>query len=120
MDTKKKNETRPKSRFKKIIRRKDRDNRQAIPVPDWEEVVPTPPTFVAGMEPLPPKFTSSSSVRVGSVLGALVGDAPLGGVVDGGGLSGVALSGSSCCRSPPANPARSAPRDRAPTHTNGK
>ena len=65
-------------------------------------------------------FTSSSSVRMSSVLGALAGDAPRGGVVDGGGVLWMALSGSSCCRPPPATTARSAPRDRTPAHIDGE
>ena len=106
----------PRLRFKK----KQQEQGQKVnnsPVPCWEEVAPSPPTFGAGTEPPAPGFaSSSSSVRMGSVLGALAGDAPRGGVVDGGGVLGVALSGSSCCRPPPATTARSAPRDRTPTH----
>ena len=46
----------------------------------------------------------------------LAGDAPRGGVVDGGSVLGVTLSDSSWYRPPPATTARSAPRDRTPTH----
>ena len=70
-------------------------------MPDWEEVASSPPTYVAEMGPPAPKFaSSSSSVRMGLMLGALAGDAPRGGMVDGGGVLGVALGGSSCCRPP--------------------
>ena len=79
-----------------------------IPVPGWEEVAPFSPTSGAEVEPPASKF-ASSSVCMGSVLDALAGDAPRGGVVDGGGASGVALSGSSSCRPPPVISARSAP-----------
>ena len=82
-------------------------------MPGWEEVAPSPRTFVARAEPPAPKL-APSSICVGSVLGALAGDAPRGGVVDGGGMLGVALCGSSCCCPPPATTARSAPRNRAP------
>ena len=60
-----------------------------------EKEVPSPPTFGVEAKPPAPEFFSSSSMCVGSVLGALAGDAPQGGVVDGGGVLGVALCGSS-------------------------
>ena len=64
----------------------------------------SPPTFVAGVEPPAPKFVSSSSMGVGSVVDALPGDAPRDGVVEGSDVLGVALGGSSCCRSSHAKP----------------
>lgn len=76
-------------------------------MPGCEEKVPSPPAFGAAAEPPAPKFPSSS-MGVGSVPDALAGDAPRGGVVNRGGVLGVALCGSSYCRPPPANPARSA------------
>ena len=87
-----------------------------LPVPGWEAEVPSPPTFGAEAKPSVPEFSSPSSVCMGLVLGALAGDAPRGGVVDGGSVLGVALCGCSCCRPPPATTARSAPGDRAPQH----
>ena len=83
-----------------------------MPAPSWDEVAPSPPVFDAGAEPPAPGFTSSSSssVCMGSVLGALAGDAPRGSMVDGGGVLGVALCGPSCCCSPLAYLARSAPK----------
>ena len=83
-------------------------------MPGWDAEVPSRPMFGAEAKPPAPEFASSSSVCMGSVLGALAGDAPRGGVVDGGGVLGVALCGSSCCCSPPAYLARSAPKCRAP------
>ena len=74
----------------------------------------SPPTFVAGVEPPAPKFVSSSSMGVGSVVDALAGDAPRGGVVKGGGMLGVALGGSSCCRSSPAKPGKISIKDSHP------
>ena len=65
-------------------------------MPGWEAEAPSPPTFGAEAKPPAPEFSSSSCVCMGSVLGALAGDAPQGDVVDGGGVLGVALSGSSC------------------------
>ena len=93
---------------RKRIREKQRRRTGDSPVPGCEAEVPSPPAFGAVAESPAPKFPSSS-MGVGSVLDALAGDAPRGGVVDGGGVLGVALCGSSCCRSPPANPARSTP-----------
>ena len=97
-------------------RRKTKQERKAsgLPVPGWEGEVPSPPSFGAESKPPAPEFASSSSVCMGSVLGALAGDAPRGGVVDGGGVLGVALCGTCCCCSPPAYLARSAPKCRAP------
>ena len=83
-------------------------------MPGREKEVPSPPTFGVEAKPPAPKFSSSSSMCVGPVPGALAGDAPRGGVVDGGGVLGVALCGSSCCCSPPAYLARSTPKCRAP------
>ena len=57
-------------------------------MPSWEEVAPSPPAFGAGTKPSVPRFASSYSVRMGSVLGALAGDAHWGGVVDGGSVLG--------------------------------
>src|SRR4051812_21378822 len=65
-------------------KKKNRDGKQAnLPAPGWEEVTSSPSTFVAGVGPPAPKFVSSSSIGVGSVVDALTGDAPRGSVVEG-------------------------------------
>ena len=75
---------------KKRIKEKQRRRTGDSPVLGCEAEVPSPPAFGAVAEPPAPKFPSSS-IGVGSVPDALAGDAPHGGVVDGGGVLGVAL-----------------------------
>lgn len=115
MGTKNEFEMEPRSKLKE--KKKEQGQRENdSPVSGWEEVAPFPPTFGARTWPLAPKFASPSSVRMGSVLGALAGDAPRGGVVDECGVLGVALSGCSCRRPSPAATARSVPKESSPAH----
>ena len=67
---------------RKRIREKQRQKTGDSPVPGCGAEVPSPPASSAGAEPPAPEFPSSS-MCVGSMLGALAGDAPRGGVVDG-------------------------------------
>ena len=62
-------------------------------MPGREAEVPSPPRFGVEAKPPAPVF-SSSSVCMALVLSSLAGDAPRGGVVDGGGTLGEALYGS--------------------------
>ena len=57
---------------------------------------------------------------MGSVGEPLAEGSPLGGVVDGGGMSGVTINGSSCCRSSPTSPAMSTEKIATPTFASGK
>ena len=75
---------------RKSTRERQRRKAGNSPAPGCAAEVPSLPASDAGGGPPAPK-SSSSSMRVGSMLGALVGDAPHGGVVDGGGVLGVAL-----------------------------
>ena len=68
---------------RKRIREKQRRRTGDSPVPGCEAEVPSPPASDTVAESPAPKFPSSS-MGVGSMLGALAGDAPRGGVVDGG------------------------------------
>ena len=121
-----------KARRKRLHWRTDQGQEVGgLPTTSWGGVVPSPTTLIVGMELPAPVLAGSPSTRVGSSVGALAGDLSLGGVgspvealagdpslggiVDGGGMSGVALSGSSYFLSSPANPTRLAVKIHTPT-----
>lgn len=83
-------------------------------------VVPSPATLVAGVGLPAPELAGSSLIRMCSLAVALAGDPSLGGVVDGGSMSGAASDGSPCRRSSPASPAMSVAKRTVPALASGK
>ena len=83
-------------------------------------VSPFPATLVADVGLSVPVLAGSSSTRMGSPVEALAEGSSLGGVVDGGGMSGTTSSGPPCCRPSPTNPVMSITKIVSPMLASGK